>query len=368
MLHMSLVSDADYLQETSYIVSTNNAITVHPRARAKIEVGWRSEEMEIAVQDNLMFDALIGADYPDIWELGKQLVYKELINLAQTRNARKINYKEINSDVSDTLEDDMKEAGTQEDQEPDVYWSDNEIKKGEDDNGPSAAKHSESQKQQEDAPCINQPELHIVAEDKDVFKKVQKQDATLQKALEKAEQGDDKYILEDGLLWRQTTDRLGDESRQLCVPQQYQSLVRSLAHRPGHLGRDKTLARILDEYYWPGVSSDVQQLCTACPECQKGSKARPRKAPLQSLPVISEPFSRIGMDLVGPLPRTKLNNRYILVVMNYSTRWPEAFLLSTTESRAIADELLVLFIRVSVPKEIVTDCGANFLSRLMREL
>ena len=153
----------------------------------------------------------------------------------------------------------MKEARSQEDQEPDVCWGDNEIKKGEDDHGPPAAKYSESQKQQKDAPCINQPELHIVAEDKHVFKKVQKQDATLQKALEKAEQGDDEYILEDGLLWRRTTDRLGDESRQLCVPQQYQSLVVSLAHRPGHLGRDKTWTRILDEYYWPGVSSDVQQ-------------------------------------------------------------------------------------------------------------
>ena len=133
------------------------------------------------------------------------------------------------------------------------------------------------------------------------------------------------------------------------------------------MGRDKTLARILDKYYWPGVSSDVQQLCTACPECQKGSQARPRKT-LQSLPVISEPFSRIGMDLVGPLMRTKLNNRHILVVMDYTTRWLEIYPLSTKESQAITDELLVLFTRVGVPKEIVTDCGVNFLSRLMREL
>ena len=95
--------------------------------------------MKIAVQDNLIFDALIGADHPNIWELGKQLVHKELINLAQTCNARKINYKEVNSDNSDTSEDDMKEAGTQEDEEPDVCWGDNEIKKGEDDNGPPAA-------------------------------------------------------------------------------------------------------------------------------------------------------------------------------------------------------------------------------------
>ena len=57
------------------------------------------------------------------------------------------------------------------------------------------------------------------------------------------------------------------------------------------------------------------------------------------------------MDLVGPLPRTKFNNRHTLVVMDYTTRWPEAFPLSTTESRAIADELLVLFTRVGVTNE-----------------
>ena len=74
------------------------------------------------------------------------------------------------------------------------------------------------------------------------------------------------------------------------------------------------------------------------------------------------------MNLFGPLPRMKMNNRHILVVMDYTTRWPEAFPLSTMENRVIAGKLLALFTRVGVPKEIVTDCGANFLSRLMREL
>ena len=122
--------------------------------------------MEITVQDDLVFYVFIGADYPDIWELEKQLVHKELINLAQMCNAKKVNYKEVNSDVSDTSDDDMKVGRTQEDHEPDVCWGDNEIKKGEDDNGPPAAKHSESQKRQQ--------ELHVVAEEKEFFKTVQK--------------------------------------------------------------------------------------------------------------------------------------------------------------------------------------------------
>ena len=74
------------------------------------------------------------------------------------------------------------------------------------------------------------------------------------------------------------------------------------------------------------------------------------------------------MDLVGPLPRTKAGNRHILVLIDYSTRWPEAIPLRNTDSKTIADEIAALFARVGVPEEILTDCGTNFVSRLMQEL
>ena len=50
------------------------------------------------------------------------------------------------------------------------------------------------------------------------------------------------------------------------------------------------------------------------------------------LPVIDKPYKRIGMDLVGPLPRSKAGYRYILTVMDYCTRYPEAIPLKKTES------------------------------------
>ena len=74
------------------------------------------------------------------------------------------------------------------------------------------------------------------------------------------------------------------------------------------------------------------------------------------------------MDLVGPLPRTKAGNRHILVLMDYSIHWPEAIPLRNTDSKTIADEIAALFARVAVPEEILTDCGTNFVSRLMQEL
>ena len=150
--------------------------------------------------------------------------------------------------------------------------------------------------------------------------------------------------------YRRTTDRLGDDSRQLCAPALPVSstLSRSLSWTLGK-GQDigKNPRQVLMAWSEFRCSTVVYSM-SRMPERNSGQT---RKAPLQLLPVISEPFLRIGMGLVRPLPRTKLNNRHIIVVMDYTTRWPEAFLLSTTESRAIADELLVLFTRVSVPNE-----------------
>ena len=52
----------------------------------------------------------------------------------------------------------------------------------------------------------------------------------------------------------------------------------------------------------------------------------------------------------------------MLVIMDYATRWPEAIPLKNMCSQTVADELCVLFTRYGVPEQVLTDCGANFLS------
>ena len=61
-------------------------------------------------------------------------------------------------------------------------------------------------------------------------------------------------------------------------------------------------------------------------------------------------------------------NRFILVICDYATRYPEAVALRHIDAISVAGELLKLFSRVGVPKEILTDQGANFTSRLLVEL
>ena len=158
---------------------------------------------------------------------------------------------------------------------------------------------------------------------------------------------------------------------QLVLPVQCRKSVLKLAHEiplAGHMGWKKTAQRILQRFYWPSLFRDVKEFCEACGECQKTAPGRKIRAPLIPLPVIDESFHRIAMDIVGPLPRSRAGNKYILVICDYATRYPEAIPLRSTDAGHVAEELLKVFARVGVPKEILTDQGSNFTSNLLAEV
>ena len=71
------------------------------------------------------------------------------------------------------------------------------------------------------------------------------------------------------------------------------------------------------------------------------------------------------MDIVGPLPKTQSGKRFILVVCDYATRYPEDIALRSTDAEHVAEELVKILSRVGLPREILTDQGANFMSQLL---
>ena len=115
--------------------------------------------------------------------------------------------------------------------------------------------------------------------------------------------------------------KVGGNTR-LVVPRQLRKPILELAHQiplPGHLGKEKTAKRILQRFYWPTVFHDVKEHCRACTSCQKSSARKVHPAPMIPLPVISEPFRRVAMDIVNPLPKSRSGNRNILVMCNYAS-------------------------------------------------
>ena len=144
-----------------------------------------------------------------------------------------------------------------------------------------------------------------------------------------------------------------------------------LAHEmlmAGQLGKEKTVCRILQQFYWPTIYHDISEYYKRCPECQLTKPGRGRKALLIQLPIMGEPFKRIAMDVVGPLPKTKQGHRYLLAICDYATRYPEAYPLKKFTAPAVVIELIDLFSRHGIPEEILTDQGTNFTSQLLQEL
>ena len=147
---------------------------------------------------------------------------------------------------------------------------------------------------------------------------------------------------------------------QLVLSMQCREKVLVLAHGvplAGHLGKEKTRQRILQQFFWPTLYKDVEESCRCCSQCQKSSKKRVSKAPLVPLPIIYTPFQKIAVDIFGPLPRSRNGHRYILVICDYATRYPEAILLRS-----------IIAGRVGIHKEILTDQSSNFTSKLLTEL
>ena len=117
--------------------------------------------------------------------------------------------------------------------------------------------------------------------------------------------------------------------RQIVVPKPYRHEILSIAHESpmsGHLGIKNTYHKIINHFYWPDLKSDVSKYCKTCHMCQMVGKPNQTipKARLQPIPAFNEPFSRISIDCVGPLPRTKSGNEYLLTIMCTSTPFPEA--------------------------------------------
>lgn len=160
---------------------------------------------------------------------------------------------------------------------------------------------------------------------------------------------------------------------QIVVPQVYRQKILEMAHEgnlSGHLGIRKTLGKILCHFYWPKVKSDVAKFCKTCVLCQKVGKPNQliQPAPLRPIPVIEEPFSKIVIDCVGPLPRTRKGNQYLLTIMCASSRFPEAIPLRSIHSKNIVRELVKFFSWVGIPRVVQSDQGSNFTSRVFKEI
>ena len=184
------------------------------------------------------------------------------------------------------------------------------------------------------------------------------------------------FSLEDGLLLRNFQSpsvHFGEKISQLVVPKDLREKVLFLAHcglLAGHQGTKKTLDTVLTNFYCPGVHADVSRYCQSCDICQHTvAKGKVANVPLEKMIIVGIPFERVTVDLIGPItPASDRGHRYILIIVDYATRYPEAVALKKISTEVIAEALVGVFSRVGILKEILSDCGTQFTSDLRREV
>jgi hypothetical protein len=206
---------------------------------------------------------------------------------------------------------------------------------------------------------------------------MQRQDPGLKTTFDKvgqprSSQGD-LFVIRDGLLFQSLTQKDNSTLWQLVVPAQLVESVLIAAHDSllgGHLASNSTFKRVYPFFYWSGYRAQIRDYCRSCDICQHTfPKGRVPAAPLQDVPVIDTPFSRVAVDIIGLLtPRSDRGHRFVLTYVDVATRYPEAVVLKTITTEAVVEALVEIFSRTGIPDEMLLDQGSQFTSDVMREV
>ncbi|GKA21421.1 reverse transcriptase domain-containing protein, partial [Tanacetum coccineum] len=128
----------------------------------------------------------------------------------------------------------------------------------------------------------------------------------------------------------------------------------------GHHGANYTAKKVFDSgFYWPTIYRDAHDLVTRCDACQRQGKISQRDEMPQNAIQVCEIFDVWGIDFMGPFPSSR-GNKYILVAVDYLSKWVEAKALPTNDARVVVKFLKSLFARFGTPRAIISDRGTHF--------
>nr|GEV53717.1 reverse transcriptase domain-containing protein [Tanacetum cinerariifolium] len=128
----------------------------------------------------------------------------------------------------------------------------------------------------------------------------------------------------------------------------------------GHYGANYTAKKVIDSgFYWPTIYKDAFELVKNCDSYQRQGKISQKDEMPQNAIQVCEIFDVWGIDFMGRFPNSK-GNKYILVAVDYLSKWVEAKALPTNDARVVVKFLKSLFSRFGTPKAIISDRGTHF--------
>eukprot|EP00731_Ephydatia_muelleri_P029866 Em0021g389a len=137
----------------------------------------------------------------------------------------------------------------------------------------------------------------------------------------------------------------------------------------GHMGKTRTLYRIKERFMWHGMVKDVVSLLSKCDVCQRMNRKLTTGVPeLHPIPV-KAPWYMVGIDFIGPLsPVAKDGSRYILTISDYFTKWVELVPTVNKITSTVASSLFKIFMRMGLPRVLLSDNGSEFCNALNDQL
>ena len=173
------------------------------------------------------------------------------------------------------------------------------------------------------------------------------------------------YYWEEPILYRHCADQV----IRRCVPEDEMHSILNHCHTlscGGHFGGQRTAAKVLQSgFYWPSLFKDAHQFVSTCDKCQRmGNISRKDEPPMHPILEV-ELFDLWGIDFMGPFPAS-YNNLYILLAVDYVSKWVEAIPTRTNDAKVVAQFLRSnIFSRFGTPRALITDNGTHFCNKVI---
>ena len=176
---------------------------------------------------------------------------------------------------------------------------------------------------------------------------------------------------EEALLLRITEDAARGPITQTMVPDHLKKKVLKLHHEGySHLGINRLAETIRLRYFWSKMDNDIKVHVNDCIPCKlrKTYQSRP-KVPIMKYNVANRPLDRVHIDLIGALPRSMNNNRWILVIKDYLTKYVWLVPLRNKSANEVAEAFVNKFVcQAGVPDMVVSDRGNEFVNTLLKNV
>ncbi|KAJ9559628.1 hypothetical protein OSB04_004788 [Centaurea solstitialis] len=173
------------------------------------------------------------------------------------------------------------------------------------------------------------------------------------------------YIWDDPHLFKMGADQI----LRRCVPDWEQHSILQECHASpygGHFGGQRTAAKILQSgFFWPTIFKDSFEFVKKCDRCQRtGNVSQRNEMSLNNILEV-ELFDVWGIDFMEPFPMS-LHNQYILVAVDYVSKWVEAIACPRNDTKTVINFLHKnIFVRFGTPRALISDEGTHFVNRML---